>query len=215
MMEKYKLIAFDMDGTLLNGRTIFVFAEKKGFKDVLLEIIDSNICSYKKTVKIAKLLEGSETNELLKFFRNIPLQKHVELVIKEIKKKKIKIAIITNSYSFVANDLGKRLGVDYVFANDLIVNNGVVTGKIVINNCDLSKRFSECKIHSICKGYLLEKLCRDIGIQLNESIAIGDNDIDICMIEKAGLGIAFNASDEVNKHADIYSNDLRIILNYI
>ena len=42
-MEKYKLIAFDMDGTLLNDRTIFVFAEKKGFKDVLLEIIDSNI----------------------------------------------------------------------------------------------------------------------------------------------------------------------------
>ena len=136
-MTRFKLVIFDMDGTLLNGRTIFTFAEKKGFKNDLLKIINSDMISYKKTLKIAKFLKGINSSELLEIFREIPLQDHIKTVIKELKKKGIKTAIITNSYQFVADDLKERLDIDYAFANNLIIKNGIVTGKIMLNNTGL------------------------------------------------------------------------------
>ncbi len=189
-MSKYKLVAFDMDGTLLQRRTIFVFAEKKGVMDDLLRIINSNVKeSYLKSIEIAKLLKDMNGKELLEIFRSITLQDHVESVIKELKKKGIKTAIITNSYQFVADDLKNRLGIDYAFANNLIIDKGIVTGELILNNKDLTERFNRCKVHSICKGCVLEELCKKFDITLDETIAVGDGMIDICMLEKAGIGV--------------------------
>ena len=84
-----------------------------------------------------------------------------------------------------------------------------------IHNQDLIKDISGNKIYSICKSCVLEQLCKDLNINLDQTIAIGDGIVDIGMINKAGLGIAFNATDEVKKYADIVSDDLRIIFNYI
>ena len=214
-MTKFKLVIFDMDGTILKGRTIFVFAEKKGFMDELLRIINSNKKSYEKSIEIAKLLKGMSGRELLEIFRGILLWEHVETVIGELKKRDVKTAIVTNSYQFVADDLRRRLGIDYAFANNLIIDKDIVTGELILNNTDLTERFNGCKIHSICKGCVLEYLCRKLDIPREEVIAVGDSAIDICMLEKAGLGIAFNASEEVQKHADISTSDMSVILTYI
>ena len=91
-------LLFDMDGTLIAGRTVFVFAEKKGFNDELLRIINDNRELYEKSIDIAKLLKGMNARELLEIFRDIPLQEHVETVVREIKKRGIKTAIATDSY---------------------------------------------------------------------------------------------------------------------
>jgi len=214
-MAIFKLVIFDMDGTLLKGRTIFVFAHEKGFMDELLSIINSDKKSYEKSIEIAKLLKGMNGKELLEIFRGIHLQDHAETVIKELKKKNIKTAIITNSYQFVADDLKERLGIDYAFANNLIIDDDIVTGELIVNNKNLTERFDGCNIHSICKGCILEHLCIKLGIANGEAIAVGDSAIDICMLEKAGLGIAFKASEKVQKHADINTGDMRTILTYI
>ena len=79
----------------------------------------------------------------------------------------------------------------------------------------LAKDFSSGKLYSICKSDVLEQLCDNLGIPVNESIAVGDGKVDIGMMKRAGLGIAINAPEEVQKHADIITNDLRIILEYI
>jgi phosphoserine phosphatase len=214
-MAKFKLVIFDMDGTLLNGRTILIFSEEKGFKKDLLKVINSNMKPYKKTVEIAKFLEGFNSKELLEIFRNIPLQKNVNKVVKKLNEKNIITAIASDSYQFVADDLRRRLGINYAFANNLIIENGIITGEVILHNTNLTKEFIDHQVYSICKSCVLEELCNEFGITENETIAVGDGMVDICMLEKAGLGIAFNAPEIVQKHADVVTNNINVILNYI
>jgi phosphoserine phosphatase len=215
-MAKFKLAIFDMDGTLIEGRTIFIFAEKMGFKDELIKLIHNQDKEfYEKSIDIAKLSKGLKYDELIKIFRNIPLQKNVELLINELKKRNIKIAIVTDSYQFVADDLKLRLGFDYAYANNLIIEKGIVTGELKIHNKDLSENFFGDKIYSICKSCVLDHLCEKLKISKEETIVIGDGEIDIGMIKKAGLGIAYKAPELVQKHADIITNDMKTVIDYI
>jgi phosphoserine phosphatase len=212
---KFKLVIFDMDGTLLNGRTIYEFAEKIGFKNELNYLINSDKKFYEITIEIAKLLKGIEKITLLEIFRKIPLQNNVEKVIKILKEKNIKTAIVTDSYQFVANDLRNKLGIDYVYANKLILKNGLFTGEIILHNNKLIRDCILDDIYSICKSCVLKELCKTLNISNNEVLAIGDGIVDISMLNKAGLGIAYKASGKVKKYADIASNDLISILDYI
>ena len=212
---KYKLVLFDMDGTLLDGRTIYTLAEKKEFKNELTSILKSGKKFYEITIEIAKLLKGYKKSELIKIIREIPLQKDVEKLIKELKKRKIKTAIVTDSYQFVADDLRKRLDLDYAYANNLLSLNGRFTGQIVIHNNELIKDYINNEIYSICKSCVLDELCDKLGISEKEVIAIGDGIVDISMLDKAGLGIAFKASEKVQKHADVTSSDIINLLNYL
>jgi phosphoserine phosphatase len=206
---------FDMDGTLLNGRTIQKFAEKKGFKNELNNLINSNKKFYEITIEIAKLLKDMKEEELLEIFREIPLQKNVEKIIKYLKKFNIKTAIVTDSYEFVANDLRKKLSIDYVFANTLLSKNGIFNGKIKIHNIKKIKDPINNEVYSICKSCIMENLCKKLNISLDEVMAVGDGIVDIGMINKSGIGIAFNASNKVNKHANVTTNNLIDILNFI
>ena len=215
-MTDIKLVMFDMDGTLIKGRGIFTIAEKKGFINELWRYIKNPYLEYyEKSIEIAKLSKGFKKKEYLEIFQKVPLQDNVHEVLNKLKKKNIKTAIATDSYQILADDLKQRLEIDYSFANQLITNDDVITGELKIHNQDLIKDISGNKIYSICKSCVLEQLCKDLNINLDQTIAIGDGIVDIGMINKAGLGIAFNATDEVKKYADIVSDDLRIIFNYI
>ena len=205
---------FDMDGTLIDGRSIFIFAEKKGFTNKLLGSLKSDKQPYEKSIEIAQFLQGKSSTELLDIFRKISLHKNVEKIAQKLKEKNIKTAVVTDSYQFIADDLKKRLHFDYAFANNLIMKQGIVTGKININNSGL-KRCDTGITYSICKGLILDQLCKRLNINPDEVIAIGDGVVDIGMIKKAGLGIAYKASEDVSKNADISTNDLAVILDYI
>jgi phosphoserine phosphatase len=212
--QKYKLVMFDMDGTLIDGRSIFIFSEKKGFKDKLLRSLQSDKEPYEKSIEIAQFLHGTSSIELLEIFRKIPLHNNVEKVAQKLREKNVKTAVVTDSYQFIADDLKKRLHFDYAFANNLIIEQGIVTGKININNSNL-KRCETGVIYSICKGLVLDQLYTMLNITPAEVIAVGDGVVDIGMIKKAGLGIAYNASEQVQKNADIITNDLAVVLDYI
>lgn len=205
---------FDMDGTLINGRTIFKIAEERNFKKELMEIIESKKDAYKKTIEIARLLKCMRTEEFLEIFKKIPIQKNADYVVKELKKMNIITAIVTDSYQIPAMYLQKKLGIDYVFSNKLLIENSHINGKVILHNKNPVKKFESCKIHSICKRDVLRYLCRELKIDSREVIAVGDGKVDICMIKESGLGIAFNGDEEVRKEADVSINELTEILKY-
>jgi phosphoserine phosphatase len=177
-------------------------------------VLKSDIEPFQKSIKIAKFLKGQNSTELLNIFHKIPLQKDIKKIVKKLKERSIITAIVTDSYQFIADDLKERLHFDYAFANTLIIKNRIVTGNIILNN----KKKEIChqnKIYSICKGMILTRLCDKLNIKNTEVIAVGDGVVDIGMIKKAGLGIAYKAPEHVQRYADVISDDLNIIFEYI
>lgn len=212
--KEFKLVIFDMDGTLLDGRSIFIISEKMGFKNKLIKVLQSKIEAYKKSIEIAKFLEGYDSRDLLNIIREIPLQKKVKKIAKQLEEKSAKTAIATDSYQFIANDLMQRLRFNYAFANNLVIIQNIITGKLIINNTT-KKMCNSGKIYSICKSQILDQLCNRLNIKNEEVIAVGDGIVDIGMIKKSGLGIAYKAPKQVQNYADISTDDLSVILEYI
>ncbi|HIH36648.1 MAG TPA: HAD-IB family phosphatase [Methanocellales archaeon] len=212
----YKLIILDMDGTLLDGRTIYALAAELDFEEHLRKIITSNLQEFEKTIEIAKLLRGLSVAHFLEIFDRIPLRAGIEKVIVAAKKAGMMTVIATDSYQLAANRLAERLGIDRAFANELEVRGKEITGKIKLNNDILEPRVAGCKIHSVCKRDILHKLCDELKITPAEIVAVGDSSNDKCMIKTAGLGITFESSTEINEFADIILNDdLSKMLDYI
>jgi len=211
----YKLIAFDMDDTLLSGRTIYVIADRKGFRDEVDKIISMEIPNYKKTMEIAKLLEGMSVEEFLEIFRSIPLNDNVPEVFDEIRKRKIKTAIISNSYDIAAKDLAERLKIDFVIANELIVKDGIITGEVISHNKNPVDKIGDCRSYSVCKSEALEEICRKLNIDPSETIAIGDGSIDRFMLSTAGLGIAYRPKANLEEYADVVIDDMIELLRFL
>ncbi|MDG6228770.1 MAG: HAD family phosphatase [Candidatus Thermoplasmatota archaeon] len=211
----YRIALFDMDGTLLDGRTIFHFAEKKGFQRQLHDILNTNDQPYQKSLKIARLLKGSSKNELLNLFRELPLRQHVIEVLSELRKRDMIIAIATDSYDIIAQDLQKKLNVDHVYANTLVIHEGIVTGDLLIHN--KGKVIDEVthKIYSISKSCIVDVLAEKYAVSFEDIIAVGDGLVDCGMLQKAGLGFAIHAPEEVKKYADVSIDDLRTIITHL
>ena len=208
-----RLVLFDMDGTLLNGRTIFHLAKKFGFFLELKNLMKTNYEPYKKSIYIAKLLQGISKQDILDCIENIPLHPHVETVLKTLQEQGIKTAIATDSYDIVAEYFKNQLHCDHAFSNRLIFRDNIATGSIKIHNTKLVKDSYTQQIYSIAKGMILHDLTKKYNLSLTETMAVGDGVVDISMIRTAGIGVAFNASDQVNQSADIIINEFDAILD--
>ena len=202
-----KLIAFDMDGTLITDRFIFRLARRFGFEAKLEEIISRNIPEYEKTRSIASLLKGIRVKEIIDTFDQIPLSPGTQTTVQELKKKGHVLAIISDSYTIATERLKKKLGFDYTVANKLIVKGEKATGEVEMPLNWTSNR-TGCLKHSVCKLNVLVSLSEKTKIPLERTVAVGDSTADICMLECAGLGIAFNPKTRaVEQSADITVKD--------
>lgn len=217
MKTIYKMAIFDMDGTLINGSLIKTVGSKLGIYDKIISIqSDNTIPGYFKTLKIAKLLKGFRVTEIKSAIESIPLAKNCGEIISLLKKHGLKIGIITDSYNIAGKLLKNKFNLDFYLANNLQIFNQIITGKIMmplgwqVINCF-------CK-NSVCKRYHLEMFSLKYNVHPKEVIAVGDTKGDACMVNRAGMGIAFMPKDEIiiKKSRHIIKNpDLMEIENYL
>lgn len=212
-----KIAIFDMDNTLLSKSFIHTCAEKFGFKKELLEIIISQSNPYIRTKQIAKLLKGKTVNDLIKVADEIPISNNIEKLLYHLRERGYKIGIISDSYDYITNYFVNKLRLDFSLANELEFSQSIVTGEVKIPSFFLTNKNSICK-HEICKTNALITICNNLNIELSNTVAIGDAENDICMVNKSGIGISYcSSSQTLDSVADfvIKEKDMELINNLI
>ncbi|HYF99776.1 MAG TPA: HAD family phosphatase [Candidatus Saccharimonadales bacterium] len=217
MTSRPKLVVFDMDGTLIKGRLIEVISRKYDLSKKVVAIqSDTSIVGYKKTELIASLLKGIRADEIVQAVDSIPIMKNADKIVTWFKNNGYRTGIITDSYTIAAEVVAKKLEIEFYAANELRIENGLLTGEIKMP-LGWEKINCQCKI-SICKKYHLNYYSNLYGVNIKDTIAIGDTRGDICMIKHAGLGIAFMPKDQdiISQSKNLILNpDLNEILNYM
>lgn len=216
MDSSVELVLFDMDGTLLDGRSIVEIAKRFDFSEDLYRIFDmkNSFTPIERSYEIAKFLKGIRKEDVLEVVDGIDFFSEVEEVIETLKRKDILCAIVTDSYQFVAESVRSRLDLKMAFANNILIHDGIISGNFVPNNLE-RKPGTDGKVYSICKEDVLRRLCTRFGLKPCNVIAVGDGFVDAGMLQVAGVGIAVNAPVEVQKAADVVGKDLRSVLDYV
>lgn len=216
-MKLLKLAAFDMDGTLIQGRLVFALADRFGLSDEVSKIQASRrMAGHEQTKAIAALFTGLTKEDVESAIASIPLTMNCEHTIAILKDKGYKIGIISDSYTIAVGFVADMLSLDFLAANKLEILNGKFTGRVEMP-LGWDKIDCFCKI-SVCKRYHLEKIAYRFGVPFENTLAVGDTKSDICMIQRAGVGIAFMPKDKEIKKATnkiVSDSDLLKILEYV
>ena len=190
-----RLVAFDMDSTLIEAEVIDELAKLAGVGEQVSAITERAMrgeidFSESFRARVA-LLEGLEESALDRVASELKITEGAEHLISTLRMLGYKTAILSGGFTYFAKHLQARLGMDYVYANELDIAQGVVTGKIQGEIVDGAR-----------KAQLLRQLADDLGIDLQQVIAVGDGANDLPMLSIAGLGIAFRAKPLVQKSAE-------------
>jgi phosphoserine phosphatase len=189
-----RLVCFDMDSTLIQTEVIDELAELAGVGEQVRAITESAMNgeidfgeSFKKRMA---LLEGLSEDVLHNVAVNLPITKGAHRLMKALKYYGYKTAILSGGFTYFGDYLQKELGIDYVYANQLEIINGKLTGKYLGEIVDGNK-----------KAEYLKAIAEKEGIHINQTIAVGDGANDLPMLNLAGLGIAFHAKPKVKENA--------------
>ena len=190
-----RLVVFDMDSTLIEAEVIDELAKVAGVGDEVSAITERAMRgeidfseSFRKRVA---LLCGLKESALRRVADELKITEGAEHLISTLRALGFKTAILSGGFTYFARHLQERLGMDYVYANELDIDDGVVTGKV-----------SGTIVDGARKAELLRQLAREEGIDLQQVIAVGDGANDLPMLSIAGLGIAFRAKPLVKKTAE-------------
>ena len=189
-----RLICFDMDSTLIETEVIDELAERAGVGSQVREITERAMRgeidfteSFKERVALLKGLDESVMHDIAV---NLPITEGVERLMYVLKRYGYKIAILSGGFTYFGNYLKEKFGIDYVYANQLEIIDGKLTGKYLGNIVD-GKR----------KAELLQLLAQVENVDIAQTIAVGDGANDLPMLSVAGLGIAFHAKPKVVANA--------------
>jgi phosphoserine phosphatase len=189
-----QLVVFDMDSTLIDAEVIDELAVEAGVGEQVAAITEAAMrgeVDFKQSfVQRVALLEGLSEGVLQTVAKRLRLNDGAEYLLKSLNQLGFKTAIVSGGFTFFARHLQKQLGVDYVYANELDVVKGVVTGNVVGEIIDGQR-----------KAEILVEIANKLGLSLEQVIAVGDGANDLAMLNIAGLGIAFRAKPLVKASA--------------
>ena len=189
-----RLVCFDMDSTLIEAEVIYELAIAAGVGEQVIAITEAAMrgeLDFKQSfARRLALLKGLDESVLEGIAANLRLTEGAEKLISSLKKLGYKTAILSGGFNYFGRYLQQRLGIDYVYANELDIVDGKVTGHVVGTVVDGQR-----------KAELLAMLAQKEGIALEQVIAVGDGANDLPMLSVAGLGIAFRAKPLVKASA--------------
>lgn len=189
-----RLICFDMDSTLIETEVIDELAIRAGVGDQVKAITESamrgeiDFCeSFRQR---CALLKGLDVSVMQEIAESLPITEGVDRLMRILKKVGFKIAILSGGFTYFGNYLKQKYNIDYVYANELEVEDGKLTGRYVGDIVD-GKR----------KAELLRLIAQVENVDIRQTVAVGDGANDLPMISIAGLGIAFHAKPKVKATA--------------
>lgn len=189
-----RLICFDMDSTFIQTEVIDELVVKAGVGDQVKTITEAAMRgeidfeeSFRQRVK---LLRGLDVSVMQEIAENLPITEGLERLMKVLKKVGFKTAILSGGFTYFGNYLKDKYGFDYMYANELEIENGKLTGNYLGDVVD-GKR----------KAELLRLIAQVEKIDLRQTVAVGDGANDLMMLGIAGLGIAFHAKPKVKQTA--------------
>ena len=189
-----RLIVFDMDSTLIQVEVIDELARAAGIGEQVSAITESamrgEIDFQESFRRRLGLLKGLDESVLQGIAETLPITEGAERLISNLKRMGYTVGILSGGFTYFANHLQQKLGIDFVGANELDIKDGKLTGEVKGDIVDGAK-----------KAELLQKMAAEMGIGLDQTIAVGDGANDLPMLGLAGLGVAFHAKPIVRENA--------------
>ncbi|HSP57714.1 MAG TPA: phosphoserine phosphatase SerB [Halomonas sp.] len=189
-----RLVCFDMDSTLIKAEVIDELARCHGVGDEVAAITERAMrgeLDFQQSFRERmRMLEGLDEAVLAEIAERLPLMDGVERLMTHLKRLGYRTAILSGGFTYFARHLQERLGFDEIHANELVIENGKVTGEV-----------HEPIIDADRKVQLLREIATREGLTMEQTIAVGDGANDLKMLAAAGLGIAFRAKPLVRRQA--------------
>ena len=204
-LSNFKLIAFDMDSTLINIECVDEIADAVGRKSEVAAITEATmrgeIADFKESLRQrVALLKGVTVASMEQVFKErLQLNPGAAELVASCKQAGLKVLLVSGGFTFFSDRVRDLLGIDYTRANVLEVEHGVLTGRMV-----------DQEWGDICDGEekrrMLIATCAQLGISPQQAIAVGDGANDLPMMGEAGLSVAFLAKPAVREHAKVCIN---------
>lgn len=199
-LTNYRLLAMDMDSTLVGIESIDEVADMHGVRKQVAELTEKamygEINFSECLIQRVALLKGLDHSALQRVYdERLILNPGAEKMLKQLKTSGIKTMLVSGGFTFFTDKLRDRLGLDYAFANTLEIINGRLTGKLVGEIMGAQG-----------KGRALKQICNELGFRKENLMAIGDGANDLPMFAEAGVSIAYHAKPIVQKNATYVIN---------
>ena len=191
-----KMVVFDMDNTVLQGRFIDACAKKYNFRQALslLQTIDKNAISL--TRRTGAFLKGKPVQDLIKIVDEIPIIRDMTNVLLQLKERKYIVGLISDSYELITHHISKRIGADFNLSYELKHIENIATGEVNIPSYFYYSEVSSCN-HPVCKTNALRHICKTYDVPITNCMVVGYKEADLCMVRHAGVSVAFCSSSEL------------------
>ncbi|CDG82782.1 phosphoserine phosphatase SerB [Janthinobacterium agaricidamnosum] len=199
-LDEFKLVAMDMDSTLITIECIDEIADMQGLKAEVAAITEAamrgELDFAASLAQRVALLEGLDASALQRVYdERLRLSMGAETMLAAVQAAGLKTLLVSGGFTFFTERLQQRLGLDYTHANQLEIIDGKLTGKVIGGIVDAEE-----------KKRTVERVCREMGISPAQAIVMGDGANDLKMMGIAGLSVAFRAKPVVRAQADVALN---------